>query len=459
MTVDMNGIRTAAIVAMALSVAGCWGTDEPTTATIVVKSEPAGGDVSLSGRPLGKTPTTVENVEPDDYVVRVWLDGYRTFSRRINIEAGQTRHVTARLARETAFAMIESEPPGAKCYHQDGTLLGETPIQSYVPRGSYTMRFTKKNYEEAYVEVHIKADTTTEVVATLRPFRATVMVTSRPTRSKIYIDEVDTGRTTPASIEISPGFRTIGVALPGFNREERDLNIDPNAAPSVHFELVPGNVPARMVEIEAGEFIMGSNDESPDERPRRKVYVETFYIDKFEVTNIRYRRFDSQHVFPPELANHPAVNVTWHDAAAYAAWAGKRLPTEEEWEKAARGVEGQMYPWGNAPEPAPEVCNIKELSVALMKSVGLRARVMGRSPYGCYDMAGNVWEWCSDWYGPYPGSKMTVGTEQVRVIRGGAYTETGYHARCSNRHYERPSVKRQDIGFRCAMSSQEAAVN
>ncbi|MCD6288273.1 MAG: SUMF1/EgtB/PvdO family nonheme iron enzyme [Candidatus Hydrogenedentes bacterium] len=449
------GSFKAAVAAVILVVTSCGGENEPKTATLTINSEPSGASVSLSGIKKGETPITLDGLWPGPYVVRVMKEGYDTFTRSMELAAGDVRTVTARLQRETAYAVINSEPQGANCYHEDGTLLGVTPIHGYVPRGSYTMRFEKKNYQEVYIKVNIKANTTTEIRAKLKPLMASIKVTSKPSHASVLIDEVDVHRMTPTTIEIKPGFHTVGIYMKGFNREERDLHIDPNAAVSVHFDLMPGDVPARMAKIEAGPFIMGSDKESPDEQPRREVNLDTFFIDKFEVTNIRYQRFDPAFKFPPELANHPVVNVTWQDAAAYAEWAGKRLPTEAEWEKAARGVDGQIYPWGNDP-PAPELCNVADFGLTMLKSVGLGARVRGRSPYGCYDMAGNVWEWCNDWYAAYPGSKISVGNQQVRVIRGGAYTQTSYHARCSNRDYERPNVGRPDIGFRCAMSPESA---
>ena len=202
--------------------------------------------------------------------------------------------------------------------------------------------------------------------------------------------------------------------------------------------------------MEEGESMMGCNNESPDEVPRRKVLVNTFYIDKYEVTNARYKRFKETHTFPLEVANHPVVSVTWHEAVAYADSVGKRLPTEAEWEKAATGGDGRPYPWGNMFDDS--FCNVKGAVVGLLKAVGQFPE--GRSPYVCYDMAGNVWEWATDSYGPYPGNveMSNVYGQQYRVIRGGAYTETSFHARCSNRDYERPNVGRPDIGFRCAVS-------
>lgn len=110
-----------------------------------------------------------------------------------------------------------------------------------------------------------------------------------------------------------------------------------------------------MILIPKGWFVMGSNRWDKDEAPERKVYLKAYYIDKYEVTNREYQRFDPSHKFPPGKEDHPVVNVSWFEADAYCRWAGKRLPAEEEWEKAARGTAGKTYPWGE--DYFPGICN------------------------------------------------------------------------------------------------------
>src|SRR5687768_14689884 len=177
-----------------------------------------------------------------------------------------------------------------------------------------------------------------------------------------------------------------------------------------------------MILIPAGPFTMGSTNAEPDESPIREVSVRGFYMDTYEVTHEQYADFLKatsraapldwpEGKMPAKLSKHPVVNVTWHDAAAYAKWAGKRLPTEAEWEKACRGHEGRVYPWGNA---------------AAKKSASGRTFPVGTfpddtSPYGVMDLAGNAWEWTADWYKPYAGSDhfdIEYGNTH-KVIRGG----------------------------------------
>ncbi|OIO37014.1 MAG: hypothetical protein AUJ76_01270 [Candidatus Omnitrophica bacterium CG1_02_41_171] len=168
-------------------------------------------------------------------------------------------------------------------------------------------------------------------------------------------------------------------------------------------------IPSEMVYVPAGEFIIGWD------RENRPVQISTgaFYVDKYEVTNENYKKFidatghrPPKHPgkskydiwqgndYPADLAKHPVVNVSWEDAAAYARWSGKRLPSEIEWEKAARGIDGRLYPWGNKFEE--NRCNAGAFGRKGTSPAGSYSN--GISPYGCFDMAGNVWEWSSTLY-------------------------------------------------------------
>jgi len=201
--------------------------------------------------------------------------------------------------------------------------------------------------------------------------------------------------------------------------------------------------PPGMVYVPPGPFIMGSEIGDADESPEHIVNLPGYFIDRCEVTNEQFARFDPSHRFPPERAKCPAL-VTWSQADTYARWAGKRLPTEAEWEKAARGTDGRLFPWGNTWEVHLAPWNDAE-------PVG--RKMTDLSPYGCYDMAGNVWEWTADWYLPYPGNTIPSPAygERFKVIRGGASFGDGSLMRCSYRGYMDPDLKTPGhrIGFRC----------
>ncbi|MBI4489948.1 MAG: formylglycine-generating enzyme family protein [Deltaproteobacteria bacterium] len=219
-----------------------------------------------------------------------------------------------------------------------------------------------------------------------------------------------------------------------------------------------------MVLIPPGEFWMGSEDGDSDEKPRRRLYLDAFYIDKYEVTNALYRKFmEATGRQAPSYwnnsnfngPNQPGVGLTWYDAEAYCRWAGKRLPTEAEWEKAARGTDGRKYPWGNE-EPDGNKANYGR---NLGKTAPVGSYLSGVSPYGVHDMAGNVWEWVADWYGStyYRRAldRNPKGPEsgQYRVLRGGSWYESSSQSRSSRRFSFNPKIRGfgfDIIGFRCA---------
>lgn len=194
-----------------------------------------------------------------------------------------------------------------------------------------------------------------------------------------------------------------------------------------------------MIYIPAGEFLMGEG--------KTPVKVAAFYIDKYPVTNAEYKRFIEGTGYPAPLSwsratyaagkdNHPVTQVNWDDALAYAQWAGKRLPTDEEWEKAARGTDGRLYPWGN--EWDKQRANTCETKILDTTPVG-RFSPQGDSPYGVADMGGNVWEWVHG-----TGGKM------LQPLRGGTWDATHDTATCTSRLRYTPRRRNDYIGFRCA---------
>jgi iron(II)-dependent oxidoreductase len=219
-----------------------------------------------------------------------------------------------------------------------------------------------------------------------------------------------------------------------------------------------------MIEIPAGPFTMGSDTGEADEAPAHEVDLPAFEIDQFEVTNADFAQFVEATGYQTDAEkegrsknwrddaegkdNHPVVRVSWNDAVAYCEWLGKRLPTEAEWEKAARGTDGRMYPWGD--EWDPSKANVKETGLRGTAAVGSFGT--GTSPYGVEDMAGNVWEWTADWYEPYPGS--TYQTEyfgqKFKVVRGGGWFEMDDAVRSTNRDLTSVTAANDDMAFRCA---------
>jgi formylglycine-generating enzyme required for sulfatase activity len=236
--------------------------------------------------------------------------------------------------------------------------------------------------------------------------------------------------------------------------------------------------------VPAGEYEMGAEGPpaSPDEAPKHRVMLDAFSIGKYEVTNRQYRLFvkatghrppaneDSKYslwrgdVLMEGVEELPVINVDWNDAAAYCKWAGGRLPTEAEWEKAARGTDGRIYPWGNEPVTGNR-SNFSIEHITFWDGPATLAKKdqydYGKSPYGAYEMAGNVWEWVHDWYdGGYYKTSPTKnptgpasGTE--RVVRGGGWNSTPDTVRSANRNKHNPIDLRVYVGIRCAKDATD----
>jgi formylglycine-generating enzyme required for sulfatase activity len=233
---------------------------------------------------------------------------------------------------------------------------------------------------------------------------------------------------------------------------------------------ITGKDGAPMVLVPAGEFMMGSReeDESADknERPAHSVYLDAFYIDKYEVTTSRYAKFFYATNRPAPMywsdqvvvqhGRKPVAGVDWNDATAYCAWVGKRLPTEAEWEKAARGTDQRLYPWGNE-APSKQRANFgQRVDIEFYRVVtDAGSFEQGKSPYGAYDMAGNVWEWVVDWYDEnYYGKSPERNPKgpssgETRVLRGGSWGFGPGSVRSVGRLGGTPADPSVLFGFRC----------
>ncbi|NKB71159.1 MAG: SUMF1/EgtB/PvdO family nonheme iron enzyme [Candidatus Latescibacteria bacterium] len=232
-----------------------------------------------------------------------------------------------------------------------------------------------------------------------------------------------------------------------------------------------------MVLIAAGPFIQGSDHPraDDDEKPAQRRHLPAYWLDRDEVTNAQFAAFvdatqyrtqaeepdqtegqDGISWRQPEgtgsdvdqRLDHPVVYVSWRDAQAYCTWRGKRLPTEAEWEKGARSADGRIWPWGD--QPGPDRANTWGSGDPFSGTAPVGSLPQGHSPYGLRDMAGNVWEWCADWYTAPATSLPTAPADSLKVLRGGSWINPIHTARSSNRFEIIPQERSAYVGFRCA---------
>lgn len=261
------------------------------------------------------------------------------------------------------------------------------------------------------------------------------------------------------------------------------LNIPAQMATQSPSQELPLSHRKTMVLIPAGEFIMGSHQGPDDEKPAHRVYLPNYWMDRYPVTNAQFtlylnavgarsptneRFYDDDDadarihrqgglwIADKGFENHPVVEVSWLGAREFCTWAGKKLPTEAEWEKAARGTDARRFPWGNTPPSAPTQ-KYAQYAARFNDTVSVSISSQGASPYGVMDMVGNAWEWVSSAYRPYP-FVVTDGREDqqigpVRSTRGGGHdsplTEITTTQRGKNLS-RNPAAGHHNIAFRCA---------
>lgn len=315
----------------------------------------------------------------------------------------------------------------------------------------------------------------------------TLVVRGAPPGSDIYVDNVRRGVTRADGTVRVPGLgagkRVVRVSHEGFTDFNTSVTGKDGETKSVIAELTASETkPSVQTEIDyngpmifipAGEFIMGSDTNDPNEKPAHKVTLPDFYIDKFEVTNAQYKKFCDEtgrpiptnpfwdNTYFQENPNSPVVGVNWNDASEYARWLGKRLPTEQEWEKAASwGPEAQkkrQWTWGDTPDPS-------RVGLGLNRPSPVGQMAPGASAYGVHDLAGSVAEWVDSYYQPYPGNQTPdpdYGTRH-KVVRGGHFRSPIDEVRTTMRFHVPPEFTRVErkertwlTGFRCAVSADD----
>ena len=484
-----------------------------TMATLTVTSTPSGADIYVDNVRIGKTPLMDYKVDTGvrrekQVTVGLELSGYKYRVAKLMVKGGKKTPWDVRLENlipRIATLTVTSTPSGASVY-VDGALIGPTPLHDYkIDTGlarekQVEVGLELSGYKYRVTKLMVKGGKKTPWdvrLENLIPRIATLTVTSTPSGASVYVDGALIGPTPLRNYKIDTGEQgekqvEIRLELSGYKSRVAKLTLRSGQSTpwEVHLEkisqiqkvTVPSSAtPEGMVLVPAGEFQMGSNDGKFDEKPVHTVYVDAFYMDVYEVTNAEYKKFvDANPQWRKDhissryhdgnylkhwtgnsygRGDHPVVYVSWYGAMAYAEWAGKRLPTEAEWERAARGgLSGKKYPWGN----------FLDSSKAQYRGGGTTA--VGTYPpnkYGLYDMVGNVWEWCLDAYdgdfyqssphrNPIAGAdgltkvtSMFTTVKSSRVLRSGAWSNRSA-LRVADRRRFSPVLTDNGSGFRCA---------
>jgi formylglycine-generating enzyme required for sulfatase activity len=359
---------------------------------------------------------------------------------------------------------IETDPEKALVY-LDEILRGEAPLtlEKLLPK-TYQIRITFKDHSDINETLTLepRADEIRQFV--LLKLKGDLFLETEPTQAKITLQGQVQG-TTPLKVSyIDVGSYQIAAEkyeTTMIYRYKGEITIKPGENKIKIDQFTSTSVPSGMVLIPEGEFEMGSDGESPDENPAHKVYLKNYYIDKHEVSWAEFMKFVQAKRRPQPFyatdsrfnkPNYPAVGITYEEAQAYAKWVNKRLPTEAEWEKAAKGSENWKFPWGN--EFSLDKANCATNADRYKYTAPVDSFLSGASPFGVLHMAGNVWEWCSDYYNATyyyispPRNPKGPKEEERHVLRGGSWYNSRFDARTTRRWSYWPDLPRNYIGLR-----------
>lgn len=448
-----------------------------------VVSKPLGAAITVDGVAQGLTPRLIAKLEAGEHQVVVSHGGYKPYSEKVQVRASGVALLSVKLEKMSLGRLkVTSQPAGAEVFF-DSLSKGTTPPGGLtfdsLEAKSYKIRITAQNYEPYEGTLTLAPGDAKTVDAVLVP--QSISVSSTPSGAAVIVNDQPKGQTPCLVTGLAPGKNTVKVTKEGYEDFTAEVAVELGQIASVNAELIPmldgfgylgvnsqgfkqyrnlkdGSV---LIRIPAGEFAMGANDGESVEKPVRQVTLDEYYIGQDEVTVGQFKRFceAARRPMPPQPAwshgdDYPVVNVSWEDAMAYCDWAGLRLPSEAEWEKAARGSDGRKYPWGNTWDASR--CNSAEKGDGFDQGAPVGSFPQGVSPCGASDMAGNVSEWCRDWFfekfyqesrnfnptGPLKGSE--------RVVRGGGWDSPARKCRATDREKLSPGAKSASLGFRVA---------
>jgi len=451
---------------------------------LVIMSEPMGANVKVDDNPVETTPLVLKDIPAGSYRIEIVLEHYVTYQGEVDVKHQQMAEVRVKLKPKLDTLEIKSQPDSEKM-QIDGNDEGVTPYSKWMP--SNVVRSITVSAEGYYPEipkttVQLEGKEMVSIILEKIPTWS-MEIKSDPTGTSIWIDGKNVGAMPHKVTSTVDGEHEIILSENGHDLKSLTIKPEEKQSTSVKGDESLPNIQdkvadkpesiirekdgAIMMFIPAGEFQMGSSESEGDndEHPQHIVFLDAFYIDRYEVTNAQYKQFlDATGRKAPNYwddpkynaPNQPVVGVTWDDANAYAEWTSARLPTEAEWEKSAKGgLVGKKYPWGD--DITHDNANYYGTGGKDIWDGPAPVGSFEPNGYGLYDMAGNVWEWCKDWYGSnyYVNSPKSNPTgpsaESDKVLRGSSWYDHGnYDLRIADRNFDNPSYYDEAVGFRCA---------
>jgi formylglycine-generating enzyme required for sulfatase activity/serine/threonine protein kinase len=428
---------------------------------ITIQSQPPGAVILVDKKELGHTPATLTKLAQGNHQLQLQKEGFDPWERQVEIRALQLAEIQAALVSAFGGIMVTSKPEGATVF-VDGKMLGVTPFTGEAPKGKRLVELKKETYLDGRQEVEISAGQPVNVHADLELGMGTLKITSEPSGASVKIDGKDVG-VTPVEVEHLHGLVNVELAAAMYQIIKKQAQIQAGEVTTVTAQLqlesgfTDPTTGMEFVAVPGGCFQMGDTfgDGGADEKPVHEVCVDGFFLGKYEVTQGEYQKIVGTNPSNFKKGDrYPVENVSWEDAREFIKKLNSkskrqyRLPTEAEWEYAARsGGKKEKYAGGN---------DIDAMAWYSKNSGSSTHPVGGKRPngLGLYDMSGNVWEWCQDWFdanyysssprqnpaGPSSGS--------IRVLRGGSWNGSPANVRAAFRNGFQPWERYGGLGFR-----------